>query len=158
VTIEEFNAMSTAAARDVLLGCIRIRSWADALVACRPFATVADILARARVHAAAWTAEEIEAALADHPRIGAKPTAASRREQAGVPDDADTAARLADGNRRYEERFGHVYLVRAKGRTAGEMLALLEERLGNDPATEWSVTKAQLGEIALLRLGEVFSA
>jgi len=42
---------------------------------------------------------------------------------------------LVEGNREYEERFGHVYLVRADGRSAEELLAVLRERLGNDPAT-----------------------
>lgn len=76
----------------------------------------------------------------------------SRGEQAGVPEDDDVLARLAEGNRRYEERFDRIYLVRAAGRGADEMLALLEERLANDDATERAVTRGQLADIALLRL------
>jgi 2-oxo-4-hydroxy-4-carboxy-5-ureidoimidazoline decarboxylase len=158
VRIEEFDAMSTPETAELLRTCVRIDSWVDALLEQRPYATVAELLACARMHAATWTGEEVEGALADHPRIGGKPTAVSRAEQAGVPDDPETAARLADGNRRYEERFGRIYLVRARGRNAEEMLALLEERLANDPETELSVTKEQLTEIALLRLEEVFAA
>ena len=65
----------------------------------------------------------------------------SSAEQAGVPDDDDVLARLAEGNRRYEETFGRIYLVRAKGRTAEEMLVLLEERLRNDPDAELLVVE-----------------
>jgi 2-oxo-4-hydroxy-4-carboxy-5-ureidoimidazoline decarboxylase len=59
---------------------------------------------------------------------------------------------IVDGNRAYEERFGHVYLVRATGRTAEELLALLRERLDNDPETERAVVRRELAEINALRL------
>jgi 2-oxo-4-hydroxy-4-carboxy-5-ureidoimidazoline decarboxylase len=71
--------------------------------------------------------------------------------------DQELAERLRDGNARYEERFDRIYLVRAKGRTGAEMLALLEQRLDNDPVTELEVTRQQLGEIALLRLADLLS-
>ena len=55
----------------------------------------------------------------------------SRAEQAGVdPSDAAVAAALAEGNRAYEQRFGRVFLIRAAGRSATEILAALTERLG----------------------------
>jgi 2-oxo-4-hydroxy-4-carboxy-5-ureidoimidazoline decarboxylase len=82
----------------------------------------------------------------------------SRSEQAGVdPHDAEVRERLAAGNAAYEERFDRIYLVRAAGRSADEILALLEERLGNDPETELAVTAGQLREIAVLRLKGLFS-
>jgi 2-oxo-4-hydroxy-4-carboxy-5-ureidoimidazoline decarboxylase len=66
-------------------------------------------------------------------------------------DEAGRAA-LAEGNRAYEERFGHVYLVRAAGRSGEELLALLQDRLRHDPATEADVVRAQLAEITALRI------
>ena len=86
--------------------------------------------------------DELEAALARHPRIGERAGAGhdaafSAREQSGVDrSDADVAARLADGNRAYEERFDRVFLIRAAGRDAAEILAELERRLDNDDETE----------------------
>ena len=78
-------------------------------------------------------------------------------EQAGVdPHDAEVRRRLAEGNAAYEERFDRIYLVRAAGRSAEEILALLEERLTNDPDTEIAATSDQLREIALLRLEGLF--
>jgi len=64
-------------------------------------------------------------------------------------------AALWEGNAAYEERFGHVFLVRAAGRSSAEILALLRERLGNDPGTERDVVRHQLGQIAALRLSAV---
>lgn len=161
--LEDFNAMSAIEAAATLRPCADIDSWVDALVAGRPYADLDALLGTAERQSAGWTAVEVEGALADHPRIGERPTGSgasasmSAREQAGVdPADTDVQRRLADGNRRYEEAFDRIYLVRAAGRSAQEMLALLEERLGNDPATELEVTRGQLAEIAHLRLTEMF--
>ncbi len=68
--------------------------------------------------------------------------------------DADREA-FVEANRRYEERFDRIYLVRAAGRSAAEMLELLEQRLTHDDATELAVTKQQLTEIAMLRLEDL---
>jgi 2-oxo-4-hydroxy-4-carboxy-5-ureidoimidazoline decarboxylase len=163
VRIEDFNAMSAGEAAAAVRPCADVDSWVEALVAGRPYADLDALLAVADQLSASWTGAEVEGALADHPRIGERPTGSgasasmSAREQAGIdPADTEVQQRLADGNRRYEEAFDRIYLVRAAGRSAQEMLSLLEERLGNDPATELEVTRGQLAEIAHLRLTGLF--
>ncbi len=160
--IEDLNALPDAEAASALRACADIDSWVTALLAGRPYDDPEQLLDRGRSQVVGWAPAEVEDALADHPRIGERAAgdgagaAHARREQAGVdPADADLAARLLAGNVAYEERFGRIYLVRAMGRTGPEMLRLLEERLGNDPATELEVTRQQLGEIALLRLADL---
>jgi 2-oxo-4-hydroxy-4-carboxy-5-ureidoimidazoline decarboxylase len=64
---------------------------------------------------------------------------------------------LASGNRAYEEKFGRVFLIRAAGRTAPEILAALNERLAHTAAQEDAIVAQQLREIALLRLEGVIS-
>jgi len=159
VHIAAFDALPAAEAAALLRRCADVPSFAMQLAAGRPYADVGGLRTAARAHAATWTDAEVLAALADHPRIGERPAddgpggSLPSREQAGVdPADTDLRRRLAEGNRRYEERFGRIYLVRAAGRTGPELLDLLEQRLGNDPGTELAVTRAQLAEIALLRL------
>jgi len=66
--------------------------------------------------------------------------------------------KLADGNRAYEDRFGWIFLIRAAGRSAEEMLAALTTRMQNDPATEFRVAVDQLREIARLRLEKLLTA
>ena len=106
--------------------------------------------------------EEWRQAFLYHPRIGERRAgrplsstaeASSSREQAAVhqADAADVAA-VAAGNRAYEERFGHVFLVRAAGRSAKEILANLNERLNNDPARELAVAADEHKQITRLRL------
>jgi 2-oxo-4-hydroxy-4-carboxy-5-ureidoimidazoline decarboxylase len=159
VLVHHFNELDRRAAVDLVRPCVGIASWVEAVVDGRPHDDVDAAVAAGDADAATWSAAAVDAALADHPRIGERPTgggtgaALSRKEQAGVdPADADVAARLADGNRRYEQTFDRIYLVRAAGRTAEEMLALLEQRLAHDPVTEAEVVRGQLAEIAALRL------
>jgi 2-oxo-4-hydroxy-4-carboxy-5-ureidoimidazoline decarboxylase len=109
------------------------------------------LLAAADLALAGLDERDVDAALAGHPRIGERSShSSSVREQAGVSDDVRAA--LAAGNREYEARFGHVYLVSASGRTGEELLAVLRSRLGNDPAREREVVREELGTINRLRL------
>jgi 2-oxo-4-hydroxy-4-carboxy-5-ureidoimidazoline decarboxylase len=139
--------------RDVLLGCLAVPRWADDVLAGQPYADRAALLAAADGAARELTDEELDQALSGHPRIGERGGAQSQREQSGVdPDAGDTAARLRDGNAAYEARFDRVFLIRAAGRDAEEILAELQRRLDNDDATERAETVDNLRQIALLRL------
>src|SRR5207245_11170454 len=93
-------------------------------------------------------------AFAAQPRIGASVAdARARSEQSGVAGaGAETLARLAAGNRAYEERFGYIYIVCASGKSAAEMLAILESRLSNDPETELRIAAGEQRKIIRLRL------
>ncbi|WP_454043309.1 2-oxo-4-hydroxy-4-carboxy-5-ureidoimidazoline decarboxylase [Cellulosimicrobium sp. Marseille-Q8652] len=165
MTLDEFNGMSRQDARDTLLACAHVERWADDVAGGRPYATVADAVRAASTAADPWTDAEVDAALARHPRIGERASGEradarmSRSEQSGVDTGDDgVARRLADGNRAYEEKFGHVFLVRAAGRSAEEILEQLTERLGNDAQTERANAARNLREIAALRLEGVLSA
>jgi len=91
-------------------------------------------------------------AAAAGPDLGA--TAAwARAEQAGaIEADADTRDRLRRGNLAYDARFGYTFIVCATGKSAGDMLALLEARLRNAPDTELRVAAREQAQITRLRL------
>ena len=154
--LEEFNTADRAAAAAAVKPALDIPRWIDAIVDGRPYASVDALSAAALEVAAPLNEAELDGALAHHPRIGAKvdgtsaEAAHSRREQPSVDDV--TAAALAEGNRAYEERFDRVFLVRAAGRTAEEILGLLQQRLGHTDEQELAVVDQQLREIAALRL------
>lgn len=124
----------------------------------RPYASREALLASAESFAAELTPGELHAAMAGHPRIGERRAgdAFSKTEQSGV--DSALADRLRAANERYEERFGHIYLVFASGRSGEELLAILESRLSNSPQDELRVVNAELAKITLLRLGKVVTA
>lgn len=154
--LTEFNSRTRDAAVDVVKPALDIPRWYDAIVDGRPYASIEALTDAAAQVAAPLTAAELDAALAHHPRIGERPegqsaeAALARNEQSGV--DAAAAEALAAGNRAYEERFDRVFLVRAAGRSADDILALLQLRLGNTPEQELAVVDQQLREIAALRL------
>ena len=100
-------------------------------------------------------------ALRGHPRIGegggSAPAASEREQQAVRSADAAVLARLAEENRRYEARFGHIFLVAAEGKSADDILAALHERMENDPATEARVAAGEHRKIARKRLRQLVS-
>ncbi|PLR44613.1 OHCU decarboxylase [Chimaeribacter arupi] len=163
MNFNDFNALSTERAMALLRPCVAIPAWAEQVVAARPYASHTALLAAAQQAAQGWQAADLTLALSAHPRIGERAAgpgaeaAFSRREQAGVDAGAPTAAALRAGNLAYEQRFGRVFLVRAKGRSAEEMLAILHQRLANSPAQEQQESLEQLRQITLLRLEELIT-
>jgi 2-oxo-4-hydroxy-4-carboxy-5-ureidoimidazoline decarboxylase len=142
-----------------LRACCAADAWLRRMSAARPYASIDAALDLSDETVLGLDDAGLDQALAAHARIGERRGGRStedrwsRSEQAGaLAVDTDVQRRLAEGNRRYEERFGHVFLVRATGRSAEEMLALLEQRLGNDPDTERAVVRRELAEIVRLRL------
>jgi 2-oxo-4-hydroxy-4-carboxy-5-ureidoimidazoline decarboxylase len=126
------------------------------MTARRPFADLDAVLLAADDELARLDWTEVEQALAAHPRIGERATAPgleaawSRREQSAAAT-GDPAA-LAEANAEYERIFGRVYLVHANGRPAGDILADLRARLGNDEGTERAVVRRELRGIVRSRL------
>ncbi|MFF5989029.1 2-oxo-4-hydroxy-4-carboxy-5-ureidoimidazoline decarboxylase [Prauserella flavalba] len=146
--LTEFNSADPERLRPLLTGCLAVPRWVEQVLAGRPYRDRAALLAAADL---VLRPEEIHAAMAEHPRIGEKPAGgASRAEQSGVDDEA--ARRFRAANAEYEDRFGHVYLVCASGRSGEELLEILRKRLGNDPETELAIAGEELVKIARLRL------
>ncbi len=157
LSLTELNALAPGGARRTLTPCCAAPAWVSSVAASRPYASVGALLARSDAAVAAMTGADLRAALDGHPRIGERSRdsqhAWSRQEQAGVPSaDAGLRQGLADGNAHYEEKFGHIYLVCATGRSGAELLAFLRERLANEPEAEWRIVAAELAKINRIRL------
>ncbi|MBX6356755.1 MAG: 2-oxo-4-hydroxy-4-carboxy-5-ureidoimidazoline decarboxylase [Micromonosporaceae bacterium] len=159
-----FNALPGEQAERELLACCAAPAWARAVAAGRPYPDLAAVLAAAAAAGARRGGGGGAAALAAHPRIGQRPAGSgreaawSRQEQSGMDAAAaEVAAALAAANSAYEQRFGHVFLIFAAGRTPEQMLAAARARLGNDPATERDVVREELRKIARLRLERLLS-
>ncbi|MFI6987265.1 2-oxo-4-hydroxy-4-carboxy-5-ureidoimidazoline decarboxylase [Nonomuraea wenchangensis] len=155
-----FNAAPAGEAEEELRTCCSSTAFAARVAAGRPYGDLAGLLAAAEAAAGALAWQDVLEALAAHPRIGERPVGAgreaawSRQEQSGVggDDGGDLRAALAEGNRAYEARFGHVYLVCATGLVGAELLARLRERLGNDEECERAAVRGELAKITRLRL------
>ncbi|MGH3417002.1 MAG: 2-oxo-4-hydroxy-4-carboxy-5-ureidoimidazoline decarboxylase [Actinocrinis sp.] len=157
--LARFNALSRAEAARALTACCASRDWVAAVASWRPFGESRDLYLCAAESLARLDWPSVCEALSAHPRIGERATgpgreaAWSRAEQARSADaDERTAAELAAVNAAYEARFGHVFLIRAAGRTAAQMLAAALDRLDHDDPTEQAVVRDELTQIVRLRL------
>ena len=157
--LAEWNRLPEADAQRELLTCCASPRWAATVAGGRPYPGADAALAAGRRALDGLDWAEVRAALDAHPRIGERVRAQgregdwSRREQAGAQNADDATARaLVEANEAYEERFGHVFLIFATGKSAGEMLAAARERLANDEATERAVVLRELAKITRLRM------
>jgi allantoicase len=148
------NAKTPEIFEERVLPCCGSRAWAAGLREARPFGNFEGLLQSSDDVWTALPAEDRTEAFAAHPRIGERSASAwEAGEQAGAAAASeDLIGRLEDGNRAYEERFGHVFLINATGRGADEMLAELERRLGNDAEAELDEASEQQRQITRLRL------
>ncbi len=148
-----------------MLACCGARRWAVTMAEMRPFSSVEELRAAAdRVWVKMVEADWLEA-FACHPRIGEgrqapeQAAAWSGQEQAGVNSaEEETLRELADGNARYEQRFGFTYIVCATGKSAEEMLRILRRRLGNVREAELREAAEQQRQITQIRIGKWLSA
>jgi 2-oxo-4-hydroxy-4-carboxy-5-ureidoimidazoline decarboxylase len=157
-----WNELPEAAAAAEILPCCGSTRWAQQLAQARPFAGEAELFDRSDAVWLRLDASDWNEAFRSHPRIGERkaPPAATQRsaawsdkEQSGISDSgAEVLTRLAEANRLYEERFGRIFLICATGKSAAEMLTILERRLENAPETELLEAVEQQRRITQLRL------
>ncbi len=176
--LDDLNALDAESAARALLRCCGSTRWAARMAAARPFAHMdAAAVSADDIWSALDEADWLEA-FAAHPRIGSDRAGGSgessgpgksrgsggldpnqtwaAQEQARVADAApDVRERLAARNRDYEVRFGYIFIVCATGKSAGEMLGLLESRMANDPHTELRIAADEQRKITRLRLAKL---
>lgn len=159
MTITALNQLDATSLRQFLLTCCGSSVWVEKMLNHFPIADKPALLAAA---AEAWQncgpKDGIEA-FSHHPRIGAKTAdATAASEQAGTKNAPSTILdALARANKTYEGKFGYIYIVCATGRSASEMLELLETRLGNTPEKEIKVAMGEQQKITRLRLEKLLS-
>jgi allantoicase len=163
--LARLNSLSLTEAEEELLSCCASHAWASRMTGRRPFPSPEALLAAADKECAALSPEDWREAFLAHPRIGEKkaektaPGEAKRwagEEQSGTRSASEATLReLAEKNRAYDEKFGHVFLICATGKTAEEMLAALDARLRNDATTELSIAAEEQRKITQLRLGKL---
>lgn len=161
VTLESWNNASAPEALEAMIACCGARRWAAAMVARRPIRTVFELSAAADEEWARMEESDWMEAFACHPRIGerkaahasAQSSAWSRQEQSSTNEAAERVlTELASGNEHYEQRFGFNYIVCATGKSAEEMLAILNRRLAGDRACELREAAEQQRQITRIRL------
>ena len=162
----DFQILPIEDAEQTLLRCCGSQNWANKMAQSRPFGSLA---AMHNVAIQIWEDLKVQdwlEAFKHHPRIGDRKALAARfastrnwsaSEQAGVEvAEEQILDRLASGNEKYSQRFGYVFLVCATGKSALEMLNLLEARINNSPEEELQIAQQEQQKIMLLRLDKMF--
>lgn len=138
--------------------CCASQRWVELMRAGAPYTSAEELLAASDRAFDVLTPRDWGQAFAAHARIGESRPGDERgaAEQSGAAGaGAGTLAALRDGNAEYEARFGRVFLIRASGLSAEEMLAALRERLANPPDVELRIAAEQQRQITDLRLREL---
>ncbi|MBT3152203.1 2-oxo-4-hydroxy-4-carboxy-5-ureidoimidazoline decarboxylase [Streptomyces sp. CHD11] len=159
--LARFNALEEPAALAALHEVCAAPGWARRLLTARPCATTDALYAASDAAMAELTTADLEKAMAGHPPIGRPGPGdpASAREQSGMAGAPDALrAEMLELNLAYQERFGHVFLICATGRTGEQMRDAARERLGNTPEREREIVRAELGKINRIRLSRLVEA
>lgn len=168
MTLSEYiNQLSDGDLRAALTKCCAATQWGVFMTAARPFASDEQVLGKADEIWNGLNREDWLEAFAAHPKIGDVESLRQKygntrewagREQAGVAEASEaTLWRLAELNREYETKFGYIFIVCATGKSAEEMLDILESRLHHDAATEIHCAAAEQLKITFLRLNKLVS-
>ena len=163
MTITDFNQLSIQEAEKILTECCGSLKWVSTLLNNRPFKDITHLM---QLSNDIWynQCKEVDwlESFTHHPKIGdvksltekfASTVHLTEKEQAGVTSASiEVIEKLANANQDYEKKFGFIFIVCATGKTAAEMLRLLEDRLSNSKADELNIAKGEQQKISLLRL------
>jgi len=161
--LKAWNEADEAEALEAMMACCGARRWAAAMIGLRPLKSVFELSEAADREWGTMEEPDWMEAFACHPRIGERKTPQasaqsvswSRQEQSqAMAADERLLDKLAEGNALYEQRFGFTYIVCATGKSAEEMLAILERRLNNGREAELREAAEQQRQIMQLRLGK----
>jgi 2-oxo-4-hydroxy-4-carboxy-5-ureidoimidazoline decarboxylase len=162
MTLTELNELNEQSAYAQFETCCVTPAWVHAMVASRPFESLEQLLNAADQHWRQASEADILLAFDGHPRIGdvstlkakfANTASTAGHEQSGMNTaDDDVLHAMKQRNDEYFEKFGYIFIVCASGKTASEMLALLEARLPNTAADELNIAANEQAKITQLRL------
>lgn len=160
--LDDWNRLPAPDALAPVLAWCGSRAFADAVVRQRPFADMDALLATA--DSIWWSLREGDwlEAFACHPRIGESAASSPRPFSAWSAEEQSTAHSgansvldsISERNREYEARHGFIYIVCATGKSAGELLAILDSRIGNPTEHEIKEAAEQQRQITRIRIGK----
>lgn len=162
MTLHEFNILPKEQLIEALSKCCGSSAWVQRMLPFIPADDMVELLEDAEEQWWKCTPADWKEAFSHHPRIGDVASLSKKyagtaewasQEQAGVNSaSAETIRALAEANSNYEKKFGYIFIVCASGKTAEQMLAMLNERLQHDPETEIEVAADEQNKITILRL------
>ncbi|MFI5148258.1 MAG: 2-oxo-4-hydroxy-4-carboxy-5-ureidoimidazoline decarboxylase [Bacteroidia bacterium] len=167
MTLQELNSLNPEKCRAEFFKCCGSSKWAMQLCELRPFESLESLLRQGdRIWLACSDTDMMEA-FSHHPKIGDLKNLEEKfsttkvwagGEQAGVNSAGrDVLLALAAGNAAYEKRFGYIFIVCASGKSAREMLDLLQARLNNNAESEKIIARTEQNKITHLRIHKLLA-
>ncbi len=167
MTIAEFDHLSSDTKSELLQNCCGSATWANEMLTVFPVNDLIDLFEYADEKWNECKSGDWLEAFTHHPAIGDVNSMKEKFyatadwaqvEQSGVSDASQELLNaLAEGNKKYHEKFGYIFIVYATGKPAKEMLTLLEERLKNNPEDEIKIAAAEQIRITKNRLEKLFA-
>ena len=160
MNLHDLNTMEQRQLRDLLMQCCGSKGWAKMMLTHFPVEDLVDLLENAEEVWFECSEDDWKEAFAQHPKIGDRETlekkfagSAAAAEQSGVDSASpQTLQALSEANKRYEEKFGYIFIVCASGLSAEEMLGMMESRLKNSPNEEIRIAADEQNKITKLRI------
>jgi 2-oxo-4-hydroxy-4-carboxy-5-ureidoimidazoline decarboxylase len=166
MTIAEFDHLDVEQKKALLHQCCGSVNWVNKILEALPAEDLVDLLEIAEEQWYACHEEDWREAFSQHPKIGdinslkekfASTAHWAEGEQAAVQQASEqTLQELAAANDAYEQRFGYIFIVCATGKSADEMLQLLNQRLYNNPEVEIQIAMEEQLKITKLRIEKLF--
>lgn len=167
MTLNEINSTETQQLIEKLMLCCGSTNWASAMAEARPYSSEAALLEKADTVWNNLSASDWKEAFTHHPKIGdieslrkkfASTAAWAEGEQSGTSSASDEVLRkLAELNDVYERTYGYIFIVCATGKSAEEMLEILESRLQNNPEEELRIAAGEQQKITRIRLEKLLA-
>jgi 2-oxo-4-hydroxy-4-carboxy-5-ureidoimidazoline decarboxylase len=148
MTLSDLNALPSLARAEALATCCGATAWVTALNQQFPFVSPAALYEAAEQIWYNLTEADWREAFTHHPKIG---------DVNALKEKFASTATWAAGNDAYERKFGYIFIVCATGKSADEMLALLQARLPNEPQQEIHIAMGEQAKITRLRLEKLLA-
>jgi 2-oxo-4-hydroxy-4-carboxy-5-ureidoimidazoline decarboxylase len=162
MTWHELNTLDKQQLREELTKCCGSSAWVNKMLAFFPADDLVELLEDAEEQWYQCSEKDWKEAFTQHPKIGdvasmekkfASTAQWASEEQSAISNASqETFESLAEGNRQYEEKFGYIFIVFASGKSAGEILTILQSRLQNNPEVEIEIAADEQNKITKLRL------
>jgi 2-oxo-4-hydroxy-4-carboxy-5-ureidoimidazoline decarboxylase len=162
MTLHELNTLPRHQLVQELTKCCGSPSWVNKMLPFFPADDLVELLEDAEEQWFKCSEEDWKQAFAQHPKIGdidslkkkfASTAQLASAEQSGVNSASQNMIEaLAEANKKYEDKFGYIFIVCATGKSAEEMLEILQSRLLNDPKEEIEIAADEQNKITKLRL------
>jgi 2-oxo-4-hydroxy-4-carboxy-5-ureidoimidazoline decarboxylase len=167
MTIAAFDHLDHESKKELLSQCCGSSRWVEEMLKMPPVEDLIDLFENAEEKWYECREQDWKEAFAHHPRIGdidalRKKFSSDKfagDEQSSLNNASEqTLKSLAKANKSYEQKFGYLFIVCATGKSADEMLALLNDRLKNDPEEELKIAMDEQNKITKLRLEKLFES